>query len=258
MAKLNFINVPNTDWFFEVSAGRISGHAGLITPGHSTNLSSNVEEDVWQEGGDLSYLSSAETMEIVSTSPNDSSAGTGLQTLLVTGLDNSFVEISEVVLMDGVGNVTTTKSYIRVNSLVGLTAGLTGWNEGIITATATTAGTVQEYMDIAHSISQSSHYTVPLGKSLIPLRADLNIAKVQGGGTPTVEFKAYIRLGGVGAAWVQIFDKKIDGATSDELSVVIPIIGVISIEKTDIRIRAVASSNNTEVRTRMSGVLFDN
>jgi hypothetical protein len=245
------------EFFFEVAKGNVPGHAHVLIRGHTpTQTAASGFVDV-AEHGNLAYLSSAETMEVASTSAADTSAGTGLRTLLLQGVDGSGAEISEVVVLNGTTNVTSSLSYLRVNTMVGLTAGSSGWNEGSVTATATTAGTIQSEMDATESLSQSSHYTVPLGKTFYLTQVELNSAKLSGGSAPEIEFKGYARPGGAGAAWLQLFDKKLDTGVSDELDVVISHHPGVLIARTDVRMRADTDTNGTECRTRMYGVLVD-
>jgi hypothetical protein len=245
------------DFFFEVAKGNVPGHTHVLIRGHNPSQTAASGFVDIAEMGDLTYLSSAETMEVASDDANDTSAGTGLRTLLLSGVDGTGAAISETITLNGVTNVTSSLSYLRVNSMIGLTAGGTGWNEGMVTATATTAGTIQDEMDTTESISQGSHYTVPLGKTFYLTQVELNSAKISGGSAPEIEFKGYARPGGAGAAWLQLFDKKLDTGVSDELDVVISHHPGVLIARTDVRMRADTDTNGTECRTRMYGVLVD-
>lgn len=251
--------IPNSDFMLDIARGLVPGHTLVVIRGHNpTQTSASGFVDV-SEHGDLTYLTSAETMNIVSTSASDdgSPAGIGLRTLLITGVDGTGAAISETVVLNGTTNVLTSNSYLRINSMEGLTAGSSGWNVGNITATASTAGTIQGEMNAEESLSQGSHYTVPLGKTFYPIQLELNCAKISGGGSPEVEFKEYSRSGGAGAAWLQNFDKKIDTSVTNQLDVVMPFPGGGHPARTDIRIRADTDINNTEVRTRLYGILID-
>lgn len=103
----------------------------------------------------------ATTMTIVSTSADDSAAGIGARTVSIAGLDSNYAEISEVITMNGVTAVTTTKSYLRIQRMTVATAGSTGTNVGNITiSNASLQGTIEP------TVGQSSFsmYTVPAGK----------------------------------------------------------------------------------------------
>lgn len=240
----------------EVALGNISGMASVVVRGHNPSQTSASGFVDVSEFGDLTYLSSAETMEIASADTNDTSAGTGLRTLLLAGVDGTGAAISETITMNGTTDVTSVNSYLRVNSMTGLTGGSVGWNIGNVTATATTAATVQCEMDATEGLSQNSHYTVPLGKTLYVERLEFNVAKTSGGSAPVVEFKGYTRPGGAGAAWVQLVDKRIDASVTDEIDVQTSFPAPL-IARSDLRFRSDTDQNNTEVRTRFYGLLID-
>jgi hypothetical protein len=57
--------ISNRSWEHEVSAGRVSGASWVLIRGHNPDIDSAASEDIWEGGGTLSYLTSAETMDIV-------------------------------------------------------------------------------------------------------------------------------------------------------------------------------------------------
>lgn len=254
--------VVATPYGIAVSLGEILGTSGVIIHGHNPSQTAASGFVDVAESGDLTYLTGAETMKIVSTSTDDDGdpVGTGLRTLRVDGVNGSGAAISETITMDGTTDVTTSNSYLRVNFLTGLTVGSVGWNVGSITATATVAGTIQCEMDETEGLSQASHYTVPLGHTFHLTRVDLNTAKIVGGSNPEVEFKLYVRSGGDGFVWVQLFDKLMDTSVTDELDVdwPFPPENPPLIERSDIRMRADTDQNSTECRVRIYGYLVAN
>lgn len=248
--------LQQSDFMLEVSKGNIAKHSTVLVRGHNPAFAAAAGFVDVAEQGDLTYLTTAETMEVTSDDANDTAAGTGLRTLLIAGVDDDGVEVSETITMDGTNDVTTVNTYLRVNFMTGLTAGSTGWNEGSVTATATTAATIQSEMDATESISQGSHYTVPLGNTLYVYKAEFNVARISAGSDPVIEFKGYARPGGAGAAWLQLFDKRFAADVSDELDV-IPSFPAPLIARSDVRFRADTDVNNTEVRTRLYGILVE-
>lgn len=83
---------------------------------------------------------------IVSSDVDDNSgADTGARTLLVTGFGTGWVPLSEIVTLHasaGTTSVNTANSYLHIDRMEVLTAGSTGANEGLITATAATDATI--------------------------------------------------------------------------------------------------------------------
>jgi len=258
--SITLTGIDRYGFLLEVARGNIPGMSTVVIRGHNDDLDSGTEEDVWETGGDLTYMTSAETMEIASSSTSDDGdpAGVGLQTVLISGVSSTGALQTETITMNGTTDVTTSSSYLRVNSMTGLTAGSTGWNVGTVTATATTAATVQCQMSATEGTTQNSHYTVPLNKTLHVVQIELNAAKITGA-TPLMEFKAYVRPGGAGACWLQLFDKLLDTAVTDELDLVLPFpsSSTQATSRTDLRMRALSDTNNAECRTRMYGILID-
>ena len=248
----------------EIARGAVPGVSTHVIRGHTVSAAAaSGFRDVWEPNtaatGDLVYITSATTIEINSTSTDDTSDGTGLRTLLLQGIATLGSAQQEVITMNGTTEVLTANQYIRVNSMVGLTAGSVGWNAGNVVASAADDG-IQCEMDVTESISQNSHYTVPLGKTFHVTQIELNTAKASGGQDARVEFKIYIRPGGDGAAWLQLFDKVLHTGDSTELDVILPFPSsdTQATEKTDFRIRMDTDKDTTEARTRMYGYLIDN
>jgi len=144
----------------EIAVGDIDGYRVFNKFAESTVISTSYV-DIWPNASILSYLSSAETMHLSSTSGNDTSGGTGAQQVRVYGLDNDYYEIDEIVNLAGTGNSTTSKSFLRIYRMVVIQAGSGSANAGIITATATSAGTVQAYIGVGINQTLQSQYTVP-------------------------------------------------------------------------------------------------
>lgn len=241
--------IGSTDFLLEVASGNVSGAEILILRGHNPDIdAASGFEDLWDAGGNLVRLTSAETMNISSSLASDTSAGVGLQTVLVKGVDGTGAEISEVISMNGTTDVLTVNTYYRVNFLISLTAGSTGYNVGVITATASIAGTVQCQMNADVGLSHNSQYTVPLGKSAYLFKVELNAARTSGGGSPIVDFRGYgIPFGG---ARLVLFEKFVDTGLSDELDIDITLPSKMT-ARTDFWMAADTDTNNTAVRSRM-------
>jgi len=78
----------------------------------------------------ITFPSSSAIMAIASTSANDTAAGTGARTVLISYLDTNFHSQTETITLNGTTKVATTNSMYRINTLIVLTAGTTGSNEG--------------------------------------------------------------------------------------------------------------------------------
>jgi len=160
---------PPKNAMLEMSKGTIGGHTLVTFFGHHP-LVGMVEETIWPCESLFSFPSGASTMTISSDDANDTSAGTGLRSILILGLGPNFFPQSEVVVTNGLSAVTTVNQYIRINTLVGLTAGSGGKNAGKVfigigTVTAGKPATVFNCVAEGANLNETAFYTIPAGKS---------------------------------------------------------------------------------------------
>ena len=117
----------------QVSRGQISWHETVFQFGINNAVGTSFET-IWTASSVYSYLAAASVLKISSGSADDASAGTGARTIRINGLDANYAEISETVILNGQTAVNTVNSYLRVSSLIVLTAGSGGVNAGILYA----------------------------------------------------------------------------------------------------------------------------
>lgn len=163
------------EFLIEVGKGAVPGHS-LVQVNSGLYTATITQQDIWQQGGVKTWLTAAETMDIVSTDTvNDIATGTGARSVRVTGLDTNFAPLVEVVAL-GAAPVTTVGLFRRINFLEVFTTGTYGGsNLGTITATGSTTATVQAAMVIGQGISAGSHYTVKAGFTAQILRVSLTV-----------------------------------------------------------------------------------
>ena len=162
-------NVNIEDFQLGVASGDLSpSYKQVYKFGQNASVGNSIET-IWLEGGLYVYPPSATTMTVSSSDANDTSAGTGARTVLISGLDGSYNEISETITMNGQTPVTTSNSYLRVNRALVLTAGSGGANAGIIyvgTGTVTAGVPANKYTTIngdGTNQSLQAFWTVPAG-----------------------------------------------------------------------------------------------
>jgi len=163
---------------FQVALGQFPRYSSNNKFGFN-NAVGTTQEEIWNVGGIESYLSSAQTMNIVSTSTNDdgSPVGTGARTLTINGLDNSWLPVQETITLNGQTNVLTSNSYLRVFRMVVNTAGSTGSNVGTITAKASTATTTHAQIDPTNNQTLKINFSVSANKYCLITYAELGVAK---------------------------------------------------------------------------------
>lgn len=152
----------STTFFFRISKGLVERHTSVHCLGRNADVDTGTE-DVWSAGGPYVPPTTARIHGIVSTSANDTEAGTGARTVRITGLDASYAPASETVTLSGTTPVSTTGAYVFVSEICVLTAGSGGINAGDITATAATDNTVSTKIVTGEGKSLTAAYQIPAG-----------------------------------------------------------------------------------------------
>lgn len=242
--------ISETNFLVEASFGEYANYGLYVVNGHNHSFSSGTDTDIWEASADLVYLNSAETMEIASTSTNDTnSAGTGARQVLIKGLDENFDEILETVNLNGTTDVTTVNSYLRVLSLEVTDSGSQNFNDGDITATATTTASVQCFLDANESVSNSGHFTIRAGCIGYIQKVEYYSSKLSGGGTPILNLKIKIKKEDTNT-WVELVSYGMDTSTTNQLTTLNEFANALP-EKTDIRATVSTDTATSDVRCRM-------
>lgn len=153
----------STDFLIQVAKGDVEGHSIVTLQGTNESVGT-VFEDIWDIGGVMTLPTAGETWEVVSSSPNDTSAGTGARTIAVQSLTTDYIEQVQVASLSGTTAVTIPGTHFRPRLIVTPTSGSSNVNEGNITLRVAGGGATRGYISIGNGISFSSHYTVPSGK----------------------------------------------------------------------------------------------
>lgn len=206
--------------------------------GYNTAVGTSYE--VLSDLGTDPLPTSAAAVSIVSSSADDTSGGTGAQTVEVQGLDANYNLQTSTVTMSGTSAATTgSDEYLRVFRMRVLTAGTNETNAGNITASISgtdiariTADTGQTLMGI---------YTIPANHTGYLKKFQASISKNQ---EATVQFRTKTFNNG---AW-QVKGQFGTFASTIEYDYIIPL---HIPEKTDIQFRAKAGA------TSEMGIVFD-
>lgn len=124
-------------------------------------------EDCW--GGSGLYQGfplAAETVSIVSSSVNDTAAGTGARTIRISGLDANGNFQTEIVTLNGTTPVITSTSWLRINRAFITTSGNSNrnFNDGAITINqSVTTSAVFAIIEAGYGIAKLAVYTIPKG-----------------------------------------------------------------------------------------------
>ena len=130
-------------------------------------------------------------MTAESSDADDTAAGAGARKVLITGLDATFAEITEEIILNGVTPVAGAIDFIRVNKTEVIEVGATGSNEGVILIKH--GSNVLNHLRVDENRSDGAIYTVPLGKSAIVYPPSFAVSQ----GTEADVFIKFRRFGGV-------------------------------------------------------------
>lgn len=129
---------------------------------------SNAAETVWSPGATFARLTTGTALEAVSSSANDTAAGTGARTIVVEGLDGSFLPVIETVTLAGATPVALANtSLIAVNRVRIATAGSGLTNAGTIDVRVIAGGVIKRQISVGTTLGLGQDadfiFTVPAG-----------------------------------------------------------------------------------------------
>lgn len=190
-----YVTSNKSDILSDISLGLYGGNQPGATirritrTGQVTVAGSGVAaNDIWAASGVYPWMTAATSLEIVSSSANDTAAGTGAQSVTVNGLDITGTEISVTVATNGTTAVPLVTQFYRINS-VGLGAVGSGLrNLGTITVRDVGGGTTRQVIpistvaDLSPGVDKGTQYTVPTGHFLLIFDIDIEINSSAGGG----------------------------------------------------------------------------
>lgn len=238
--EVSSISRVGTSEPFELQVARdhIYKHATLFKYGYNSNII-NVEETIWDGGGEYSYPSSAVAMTVTSAS---GATDSGIK-VLVSGLDSNYAELTEEVTLNGSGTATTSGLFLRV-----FRAYVSGSSEPAGNITITNSSTTYAQITAGENQTLMAVYTVPAGKTLYVNHGTATHGTDTSGAFMTVRFKVR-SFGGVFRTAVKV------DVTGGEL--LFPFQYPLKItEKSDVEVTAICNKNQTNaVAATFEGVL---
>ncbi len=140
---LNLLMIINTEAIdalnpIELSANTVDDYDSIIKYGSVFGLGA-AEVTVWSEGTRYEYIDEAAAslgtsriLQVASDDTDDTAGGTGATGVIIVGQDTNFVEIQDVLALNGLTPVNTTKEFFRVYRVFITGAGSQGINDGTI------------------------------------------------------------------------------------------------------------------------------
>ena len=160
-------DVDSPHALLEIASERLPELVPVNIFGFNRTISTDYET-IWNDGGAYTYPGSAVQMSAVSASASDTMA------VLISGLDDEYNALAEIITMNGTSAVTTANSFYRINSAVILA----GSNVGDITIS--NGGTKYAFIEAGIGTTQACVYTVPAKHSLYIFRISLTSGTVNG------------------------------------------------------------------------------
>jgi hypothetical protein len=247
-------NTRPTNYKYEVAGGKRQGRTTWNKFGYNDDVDTTNEELIASFGESINIMTSADTLDIVSTSTQDVSGGTGANLLQITGIDGDFNIVSEFISINGTTPVTTVNSYLGVNRVNVINSGSNLANVGTVTIddTAGTVG-VQAQLPPNGSVTQQCIFHTPINYNFFADWLFINANKTSGGSTPKVTIRGY-SYSRVTNTRYEVFRYTID--TSAENTISISPSQPFTIGGREILyFTADTDTNNTSVSVRFSGIL---
>lgn len=168
-----------TDHSLDVAQGFWSSTSARQKFGHNPSVST-TEEVIWRVGGDYTgWLTSATTIEAISSDATDNASEVGARQITVEGLDENFDEASETIAMNGTSATTaTTTTFIRVHRAYVTEGGCGtyhGTNVGAITIRVSSAGATLAQIAAGRGQTELACVTVPAGYTMFIRNIRFNV-----------------------------------------------------------------------------------
>ena len=225
----------------QVARGQIDGHSTLNIYGYQTAVTTTFIP-VWENATAYTYPVAAMTMYLAGTAGDTAS-------ILISGLDASYNQISETLVLNGATQVATTKQYFRINGMQ-VTAGSSTNPAGAVVLTDSGATTVYAKMNSGIGKTQASIYTVPAGYTFFLSRADANTS-FNGNNANYVTYRNYT-VSSTGVVNV-VQQAPFSGNYHTQRVMPRPFS-----EKTDIQIQCATSTGTAAVNVAIEGWLIKN
>jgi len=165
-----------------IASGRAVNHRHIHKFGYNPDAGVNYE-DIWAQGGQITFATAGHVATIASNLANAGSE------ITIQGLDIDYNEIEEVLLIDGSGNATGTKEFLRINRAFVSNSVAT---EAVMRIQLNSVNTAR--IEVAHQQTMQNIYTVPRGHTAYLTQISIGIQSKDKDG----EFRVYVReYGGV-------------------------------------------------------------
>lgn len=240
----------DSEFKHQVALGRVPGWEVQRKFGMNNAVAAGTEE-MWPLGVTRVVPTTAAVASASSDDAADTNTtGTGGWTLEIQGLDEDYLEVSETINLNGLGTVSTTQTFIRINRAVVLTAGTGEINAGNITINV--GGNPQAYVEAGEGQTHQTHYTVPANKLFMVTNYTIGVGRMSGSTDLHILGQVRLNSGENDEAWRSITDIYLwNGGRhqNTESATVLP-------PKTDIR-QKIVTDTSTQCYSIIGGYLVE-
>lgn len=220
-----------------------------------------VPETVWPGGGLYPWMTGATSLEVVSTSIQDSATGTGISAISMTLLDINYVASAVTVSLAGTTPVAISGTWFRINgaftTIKGSGAPATrAFNIGDIIIRDAGGGTTRAIIQAGKGIARQAVFTVEAGYTLQILSHYISLNRGTGGGGGVTK---YLSVSNFIQTSTGVSRTPLDISCDGEPYRHDGTPGVVIPEKTDYALEAIAvSADNSDVTAAFLGLLMKN
>ena len=226
----------------------------VVMSGFNADVDSGAVEDIWERGETWDAPSVGQVHNITSTSDTDSAGKTGALRIVVMGLDSTWLQVSESVVLDGTNAVATSNKYSIIYRMYVDSAGSGGANAGNILATASVSDSVTAQIDAGYNQTNMLIYQIPANRYgyLHSIFASLNQDAL---GTGTAGIRLYTK--NFGEVWKMESLRGVTAAGNNSFDQHFPMPLRLA-PKTLLKISALATKNNSAVSAGLNLSLHKN
>ncbi len=232
------------DFFIETTKSNDPFNSPFTLEGEVFIATAGVPTDVWVPGGFQGELATAEFINVSSTSTDDANGGIGSNLTIVAGLDENFVPIQEVVVMNGTTPVQTLQKFLRANNIAGFISGSNQANVGVISAISDDTTRLLSQIAIGKAVSHNSQNTVPRGRVFVLKSIEISVVFDTPNPNNSVTIQYVVKPFGTNTWFVAI------ETVCSEITKIEQGVTTLELEKDEFRIVAVSNVNGAQVFTR--------
>lgn len=246
------LSVRPSDYHYEVALGRRQGATTWNKFGYNNDIDIGTET-IWSVDGVFARINTASTFTVVSSSVNDVlTSGTGAWNVIIYYVDANRLAQIVVVPLNGTTPVVTEVTGLGINRVAVFNSGALDVNDGTITVTATTGGTVQAQIPIGEGTTQQCIFFTQANHQFLADFISISCSKLAGGGVPRVTVKGWV-YSYISTAKYLVFQKIIDTSVENTVDLN-PLQPFVIGEQSILYFEATTTVNDTLVSLCFSGI----